>query len=359
MRGNHISHFRPRSRTRSIPAHAGEPRVGLALAFQARVYPRACGGTIESIRDEEEESGLSPRMRGNHPNRPGFAKIDGSIPAHAGEPLSGRERIERGWVYPRACGGTLLPGVWAIQMKGLSPRMRGNPYAVTLTMGGQRSIPAHAGEPSGKQESRRVIRVYPRACGGTCEALSRGTVMSGLSPRMRGNRHRDTRHSDRSGSIPAHAGEPNPARGFPPSLRVYPRACGGTRQSQPWTFSPKGLSPRMRGNHTGQDLSDLEDGSIPAHAGEPPLKRPKCWLARVYPRACGGTPVPSIPPSVSMGLSPRMRGNQRQSECDPVRKGSIPAHAGEPGSRSPCDAPCWVYPRACGGTISFALCHHV
>ena len=59
----------------SIPAHAGEPKA----SAQARVYPRACGGT--TFRSDR-------------------SCIDGSIPAHAGEPISASYRD------PRACGGT-------------------------------------------------------------------------------------------------------------------------------------------------------------------------------------------------------------------------------------------------------------
>ena len=53
-------------------------------------------------------------------------------------------------------------------------------------------------------------------------------VVSGLSPRMRGNRGNFfTLHSQR-GSIPAHAGEPQWGSYNPDDSKVYPRACGGT-----------------------------------------------------------------------------------------------------------------------------------
>ena len=92
-----------------------------------------------------------------------------------------------------------------------------------------RSIPACAGEPTGTCITRRLMRVYPRVCGGTgghatdqervvrsipacagepATATPGPGAMSGLSPRVRGNL-----------SLSAPASLP---------LRVYPRVCGGT-----------------------------------------------------------------------------------------------------------------------------------
>ena len=72
---------------------------------------------------------------------------------------------------------------------------------------------------------------------------------------------------------------------------------------------------------------------------------------RVYPRACGGTPGPWKQHPVDEGLSPRMRGNRFFKPMPEITGGSIPAHAGEPGSYGSSEAPPRVYPRACGGTL--------
>ena len=53
------------------------------------------------------------------------------------------------------------------------------------------------------------------------------------------------------------------------SLKVYPRACGGTRARIVKAFDGWGLSPRMRGNRSGDERGGCVNGSIPAHAGEP------------------------------------------------------------------------------------------
>ena len=72
---------------------------------------------------------------------------DGSIPAHAGEPLGGDYRTESREVYPRPRGGT--SGVYTIEATadGLSPPTRGNRDVESPADALARSIPAHAGEP--------------------------------------------------------------------------------------------------------------------------------------------------------------------------------------------------------------------
>ena len=159
--------------------------------------------------------------------------MNGSIPAHAGEPSIMRFGIGGERVYPRACGGTLIQFSLHVQTLGLSPRMRGN------RVDGQRlefkpgSIPAHAGEPSSPSGKTANSRVYPRACGGTSKGKETERTKEGLSPRMRGNPARALRRWEVEGSIPAHAGEPLVRRLFHPTPRVYPRACGGTGRIPP------------------------------------------------------------------------------------------------------------------------------
>ena len=57
-----------------------------------------------------------------------------------------------GEVYPRVCGGTLPIQVVIAMLKGLSPRVRGEPSTVTAAVSN--------------------LRVYPRVCGGTRPTVS-------------------------------------------------------------------------------------------------------------------------------------------------------------------------------------------
>ena len=53
----------------------------------------------------------------------------------------------------------------------------------------------------------------------------------------------------------------------------------------------------------------------------------------------------------TMGLSPRVRGNQRQPADKRCYDGSIPACAGEPADPYEVAERAAVYPRVCGGTV--------
>ena len=142
------------------------------------------------------------------------------------------------------------------------------------------------------------VRVYPRACGGTGRVADSLFGPGGLSPRVRGNRRESSLQRPGTGSIPARAGEPHqsPPHGHP--QEVYPRACGGTLRVCVVCRYVQGLSPRVRGNPIRKPLTDA--------------------LGEVYPRACGGTARDRVYPRACGGRSAH------------TPTGSIPARAGEP-----------------------------
>ncbi len=297
----------------SIPAHAGEPSPGSGLCRPVMVYPRACGGTFTTAVNSVPIEGLSPRMRGNPVESDADLATEGSIPAHAGEPPASPGDNPPSGVYPRACGGTTRTEEGERYSGVLSPRMRGNHYRRSDGRGFRGSIPAHAGEPNHSPRLPESPRVYPRACGGTSRCGLRAVRIRGLSPRMRGNPYSHPYTPFLYGSIPAHAGEPQTSLLRKPARRVYPRACGGTEK---YTFTIprlKGLSPRMRGNQRHLHGRPGGVGSIPAHAGEPGRRLFVVLRPWVYPRACGGTFSTAQDCAIDLGLSPRMRGNPGQA----------------------------------------------
>ena len=173
---------------RSIPACAGEPQRSIAVGSGFR--------------------GLSPRVRGNRMPSSTESGAAGSIPACAGEPPASPPRVQSSRVYPRVCGGTLqLPEGWP-SCKGLSPRVRGNPVQNTRRSSTIRSIPACAGEPSRHCDNGGSAKVYPRVCGGTRCSQTKPRFLRGLSPRVRGNPQRRHSRPPETRSIPACAGEP-------------------------------------------------------------------------------------------------------------------------------------------------------
>ena len=172
----------------------------------------------------------------------------------------------------------------------------------------------------------------------------------GLSPRVRGNlpNGRPTTRSIRS--IPACAGEPLKRTPRRPESWVYPRVCGGTSSLAACSISFMGLSPRVRGNQKRLDVFGSRLRSIPACAGEPSSSGVILSQSGVYPRVCGGTGRDEDIKSAIHGLSPRVRGNQSMPGDYQEGNGSIPACAGEPPGDTGEKCWCKVYPRVCGGT---------
>ena len=107
----------------------------------------------------------------------------------------------------------------------------------------------------------------------------------GLSPRVRGNRDDGAARFVQQGSIPACAGEPDSATMAQWTPWVYPRVCGGTMISVSWTTLVGGLSPRVRGNLMTNSPVQLCGGTLFAHPRR-----------RIVP-----------------GLSPRVRGNHHHT----------------------------------------------
>ena len=226
------------------------------------VYPRACGGTYYPNATDLEQTGLSPRVRGNQRNLWQHHRTLGSIPARAGEPFATLVLKELLRVYPRACGGTNAVNHRGRAELGLSPRVRGNLQRLRDRREGNRSIPARAGEPTLSTTEAGLNWVYPRACGGTLSATMSDRPVAGLSPRVRGNQRCQPPRRAELGLSPS----VNLNRC--PTGQVYPRACGGTNAVNHRGRAELGLSPRVRGNRR----DDVRQAS------------------GVYPRACGGTP---------------------------------------------------------------------
>ena len=157
------------------------------MSMVPSVYPRVGGGTTVHDSKPHQQTGLSPRGRGNQVTAaaPGYQR--GSIPAWAGEPWIRRNTTLMARVYPRVGGGTPASPLSILPSLGLSPRGRGNllkPLCLGLVAG---SIPAWAGEPRFMIPSRTSKRVYPRVGGGTAERQFNRAEKGGLSPRGRGN----------------------------------------------------------------------------------------------------------------------------------------------------------------------------
>ena len=207
-RGNPSPAYKPTKILRSIPAWAGEPAGPAVEDLKRKVYPRVGGGTLQRLQRVAQDEGLSPRGRGNHPRGKGLVSRVRSIPAWAGEPSPRCPAATGKPVYPRVGGGTLQTSAPNLTLRGLSPRGRGNPGRLAALGPVRRSIPAWAGEPLSLVRLWAEIPVYPRVGGGTVFTFAANAVVTGLSPRGRGNPADLGAQPDPARSIPAWAGEP-------------------------------------------------------------------------------------------------------------------------------------------------------
>ena len=193
-----------------------------------KVYPRAYGGTLHRFGAQAPGVGLSPRVRGNLLDPKSVCNRIGSIPARTGEPVLPKPMLASLSVYPRAYGGTSVIAQTRASMRGLSPRVRGNPAESNPRISNKRSIPARTGEPNIFQGRDRGDGVYPRAYGGTDPRNGPRPHRRGLSPRVRGNPSVALRFQCPRRSIPARTGEPRQKNLCGYVVAVYPRAYGGT-----------------------------------------------------------------------------------------------------------------------------------
>ena len=154
----------------SIPAWAGKPKPPFPPPAGMGVYPRVGGETGSIAKTTDGEQGLSPRGRGNQKRQDLVGHPPGSIPAWAGKPRWRSSTRSGSWVYPRVGGETLPLNINAPNQTGLSPRGRGNLVEGGIGFCFPRSIPAWAGKPRGERARRRRMMVYPRVGGETAHS---------------------------------------------------------------------------------------------------------------------------------------------------------------------------------------------
>ena len=187
-------------------------------------------------------------------------------------------------------------------------------------------------------------------CGVTHRAPVEMVGLGGLSPRVRGHRFVNIKPAAVGRSIPACAGSPEAYEEWEREMKVYPRVCGVTEHMVVVLEDPTGLSPRVRGHHSGCWARQRRGGSIPACAGPPVEIRVATHEDGVYPRVCGATRSWCRNRAAASGLSPRVRGHLLSVTEVAAVLGSIPACAGPPFASCACLSSHPVYPRVCGVT---------
>ena len=342
---------RPRARSarpRSIPASAGNPPRLPRTPSALRVHPRERGESAIGVPRGSLGAGPSPRARGI-PRLPAARSMPtGSIPASAGNPGRPPASGCGATVHPRERGESGRGRRGLASFAGPSPRARGIPGGRARFAAPPGSIPASAGNPRSAVAGWPASRVHPRERGESgVDALGRAPF-EGPSPRARGIPSADQRGGERLGSIPASAG--NPPMRAPPGAptTVHPRERG--ESTRPYVRPPpaEGPSPRARGIHLLPSARPGRARSIPASAGNPRRRWPAGRTSAVHPRERGESRAGSAAHGNTHGPSPRARGIRYRQPRPRAWFGSIPASAGNPGAGAGAQLLQRVHPRERG-----------
>ena len=130
------------------------------------------------------------------------------------------------------------------------------------------------------------------------------------------------------GIIPAYAGNTVGAGDCCGEPGDHPRVCGEHKWLSAVPSALAGSSPRMRGTHPDGTADHLRRGIIPAYAGNTKRANPFSNKVRDHPRVCGEHTLQEVIDWCEQGSSPRMRGTRELHGRRTVRHGIIPAYAG-------------------------------
>ena len=130
-----------------IPARAGEPTFGFLEYSPFRAYPRSRRGTPGGGAVIAAAFGLSPLAQGNLSLHQAEQLHLGPIPARAGEPQAVSAENFKKRAYPRSRRGTTARFMREDFFEGLSPLAQGNQWPGLFDERVDGPIPARAGEP--------------------------------------------------------------------------------------------------------------------------------------------------------------------------------------------------------------------
>ena len=142
----------------------------------------------------------------------------------------------------------------------------------------------------------------------------------GSSPHVRGAQEFRPVLADRFGIIPACAGST-----YRPCRRVrytwdHPRMCGEHIGLTVMAQNAPGSSPHVRGALAGDGRDDRVVGIIPACAGSTVFRCIRVARVWDHPRMCGEHASLRLPPALSRGSSPHVRGAHFENSIIPRKR---------------------------------------
>ena len=173
-------------------------------------------------------------------------------------------------------------------MSGSSPQVRGKQGSRRATQVRYRLIPAGAGKTLCSAFTRRPASAHPRRCGENSRTLSKGRIVLGSSPQVRGKLKDAIKRQNSSRLIPAGAGKTVNLVAYSFRPPAHPRRCGENAQPPCAQVNSHGSSPQVRGK--------------PCIFSTHPVAHP------AHPRRCGENMPAEVEVNPVCGSSPQVRG---------------------------------------------------
>jgi len=170
------------------------------------VHPRACGVRTPIKENVIYLIGSPPRVRGAYGRQTAFRYVSRFTPARAGCVIEGPKPHTTETVHPRACGVRSLFCRTQRTLSGSPPRVRGASDVADPRDEHLRFTPARAGCVYWKRKYALETAVHPRACGVRAKQGSKGGLILGSPPRVRGACLSRTCRTARVRFTPARAG---------------------------------------------------------------------------------------------------------------------------------------------------------
>ena len=165
MRGTLSSRIRLRVSCGIIPAGAGHFISRLFVPVYIWDHPRRCGALGEHLITWSADAGSSPQVRGTYSYKAVNRQGQGIIPAGAGHLNPLVRRCIQLWDHPRRCGALIEKRKNEHQQIGSSPQVRGTWVNIGRLIRIAGIIPAGAGHFAISLLPGSRISDHPRRCG--------------------------------------------------------------------------------------------------------------------------------------------------------------------------------------------------
>ena len=190
----------------SSPRIRGESINAWDKVRPSGIIPANTGRMVTSVHTSPSCSGSSPRIRGECHHYGPCNRGMGIIPANTGRIHMYFEKVYSDGDHPREYGENSLRFLAGFLVSGSSPRIRGEYSPGKCACAGAGIIPANTGRITQRTTHRPQNRDHPREYGENGACTRCRPVISGSSPRIRGESYPWFAYSPVSGIIPANTG---------------------------------------------------------------------------------------------------------------------------------------------------------